>query len=366
MTHRGVILGLFVASFLAILQVNPLLAEDNSPHILVSLTQAGAYRTVQEAINHAPMTGATIFIDPGVYKEKILITKPAIRLIGTGDGPSSVVLTFGDSAKSTGSTFRSGTVTVLTDAFEAENLSIVDTWWDEHPSPSDYSQAVALYLVADRAVLDRVRIISGQDTLFAGSSTCRTNEDKPCHASRQMFNDSYIEGNVDYIFGDARAVFKDCELHSRASPNIAITAQSKNSPNSDSGYYFLHCSITGRNAGDSVVFGRPWRTYSTVMFYDTNILQKLAPEGWSEWENRLCTSTYREYRSHGPGVNPDHRAVVYPPLSAAEEATLNTAGLFGRGDWNPEAEITILRHLAAESRFSSSVLSNQHTKELLR
>jgi pectin methylesterase-like acyl-CoA thioesterase len=330
------------------LSLGPVLAQGAPPKLVVSPTNPEAYRTIQNAIDHAPESGATILIAPGTYREKVLIKTPGIRLVGTGTSSSNVVLTFDDSAKTTGSTFRSGTVTVLADRFEAENLSIVNTWWDEHPNPADYSQAVALHLVGDRAVLDRVRLISGQDTLFAASNTCRSSDiTLPCHASRQFFNDSFIEGNVDYIFGDARAVFNGCELHSRQYPHVAITAQSRNSTSSDSGYYFLHCSITGREEGDSVVFGRPWRTYAKVMFYDTDVRQTLAPEGWSEWEGRLRTADYREYLSHGPGVNPNHRAVAYPPLSLAEQATLTPAGLLAEEDqWNPEKEIALLRQLA--------------------
>jgi pectin methylesterase-like acyl-CoA thioesterase len=326
----------------------PVLAQTSEPRLIVSATKEAAYRTIQDAIDHAPSSGATILIEPGTYKEKIQITKPGIRLVGKGDSPSSVILTYGDSAKSTGSTFRSATVMALADSFEAENLSIVNSWWDEHPDPADASQAVALNVVSDRAVLDHVRLISGQDTLYASSSTCRNpDETSPCHASRQLYNDIYIEGNVDYIFGDARAVFNDCELHSRPHPFIAITAQSKHFPASDSAYYFLHCAITGRDAGDSVVLGRPWRTYSTVLFYDTDMKQKLSPEGWSEWEGRLKTSTYREYRSHGPGVNPGHRAVDYPPLAAEEEATFNSKALLSGDDkWNPDNELKLLRSLA--------------------
>lgn len=338
---------LFLAAILVAFTTSSLRAEEPAVKLFVSVAKASAYHTVQDAIDHAPPAGATIFIAPGTYKEKILIQKPNIRLIGTGRSPDSVVLTFGDSAKNTGSTFRSGTVTVLADSFAAENISIINTWWDDHPAPADYSQAVALHVISDRAVLDRVRLISGQDTLYAASSTCRSSENPAtCHSSRQFFNDSFIEGNVDYIFGDARAVFNRCELHSRQYPHIAITAQSRNALDSDSAYFFLHCAITGPDEGDSVVFGRPWRTYAKVTFYDTDIRQKLAPEGWSEWEGRLRTADYREYFSHGPGANPDHRAVAYPPLTPAEQAELTPDCLLaGDDDWNPQKEVAALRQL---------------------
>jgi pectinesterase len=82
------------------------------------------------------------------------------------------------------------------------------------------------------------------------------------------------------------------------------------------------------------------------LFYNTDIEQKIAPGGWSEWGGRLKTATYREYRSYGPGVNGGSRVVQYPVLMAAEEKTFTPAGLLcGNGSWNPEAEVKILREL---------------------
>lgn len=306
----------------------------------------GRYRTVQEAVDHASAQGAIIRIAPGTYREKVTVTKPGIELVGTGKTPSDTVITWGDSAKNTGSTFKSGTITVSADRFEAENLTIVNTWWQDHTASEDRSQAVALQMESDRAVLDQVRMISGQDTLYASSHACHGDLTAPCYADRQFFNDCFIEGNVDYIFGDSKAVFNRCELHSRPNSGVMVTAQSRHSPLEDSGYFMLHCRITGDNQGNRIVLGRPWRDYATVLFFDTEIVQKLDPSGWSEWGGRLKTATYREYRSHGPGVNDGKRSVVYPPLTPQEETHLTTAFLLAGPDrWNPEAEVEQLRKL---------------------
>lgn len=313
----------------------------------VSQSGHADFQTLQEAVDHAPDAGgAIIFVAPGVYHEKIHIHKPGIVLVGTGKRPQDTVITWGDSALNTGSTFKSGTVSVAGDGFEAENLSIVNTWWRDHTEAKDPSQAVALLLESDRAVLDRVRLISGQDTLYANSSRCRETLDAPCRADRQLFNDCYVEGNVDYIFGDANAVFDHCELHSRPGSEVMITAQGRHSPLEDSGYYMLNCRITGPDEGNRIVLGRPWRDYSTVLFYKTNIIQMLDAGGWSEWGGRLKTSFYREYKSHGPGVHGTHRIVQTPPLSAAEERRLNPSRLLaGEDRWDPKSSLIALRRL---------------------
>jgi len=314
------------------------------------------FRTLQEAIDHAPSTGEVIRLAPGTYREKIHINKPNIILVGTGKLPQDVVLSWDDAAISAGGTSKSGTVTVDADGFEAENLTIENTWEKTHKRTEEGSQAVALLMSSDRAVVDQVRLLGAQDTLYANSRTCHENlprngtappADTPaCQASRQYFRDCYIEGHVDFIFGDAKAVFDHCELHPRHNPTVMLTAQSKHFPTEDSGYYFLHCKITGENNGDKVIFGRPWRDYSTVTFYDTDIEKQVALEGWSDWNGRLKTSTYREYKSHGPGVDGDHRIVTSPKLSRQEEKRLTPRVLLaGTDGWDPVAAANALRKL---------------------
>ncbi|HEY4357162.1 MAG TPA: pectinesterase family protein [Acidobacteriaceae bacterium] len=322
-------------------------AADTLPRVTVAKEGKADFHTVQEAVNQAPDTGEIILLKPGTYKEKIHISKPNIHLIGTGTQPQDVVLSWDDVASTAGGTGKSGSVTVDADGFAAENLTIENTWELNHTRTEEGSQAVALLMSSDRAVLDRVRLLGAQDTLYANSRTCRPlDSTAPCQASRQYFHDCYIEGHVDYIFGDAKAVFDHCEMHSRAHPTVMVTAQSKHFPAEDSGYTFLHCRITGANNGDKVILGRPWRTYSTVLFYDTDIEQTISADGWSDWSDRLKTSTYREYKSHGPGVNGGHRIVDYPPLTAEEEKKLTPAGLLAGDDhWDPVTAAKALRKI---------------------
>lgn len=314
------------------------------------------FRTLQEAINNAPAGGEVIRIAPGIYREKLHIGTPNIHLIGTGKQPEEVVLSWNDAAISAGGTSKSGSVTVDADGFEAENLTVENTWEQEHQRTQEGSQAVALLMSSDRAVLDNVRLLGYQDTLYANSRSCHDNlpkdgsappADTPaCDASRQYFRNCYITGHVDFIFGDAKAVFDHCELHARHYPTVMFTAQSKHFPAEDSGYYFLHCRISGEDTGDKLVLGRPWRDYSTVVFYDTDVQVKLDAEGWSDWNNRLKTSTYLEYKSHGPGVNGGHRIVSYPPLTSAQEKDLTPRHLLaGKDGWDPVAEANRLRKL---------------------
>jgi pectinesterase len=324
-------------------------AAERRVRLTVASVGNAQFHTVQAAIDHVPAGGAVILLAPGRYREKITVDKPNVALIGLGARAEDTVLSWNDSAKTTGSTSRSGTVSVEADGFGAENLTIENTWEDEHGRASgDASQAVALLMSSDRAVLDHVRLLGAQDTLYANSRTCHNaSPDMACAASRQYFSNCYIEGHVDYIFGDAKAVFDHCELHSRPGANVTITAQSRRTPMEDSGYTFLHCRITGDNTPrNNVTFGRPWRDYATVTFYDTDIDQTINADGWSEWDGRLKTSTYREYDSHGPGVNCCHRIVTAVPLTADERRRMTPGGLLAGSDgWNPEQAAMQLREL---------------------
>lgn len=345
--HAAVLLG--VSAPLSLAQTGSV------PVVTVGLS--GQFNSLQLAIDQAPEAGETIRIAPGKYREKIHVNKANIHLIGIGTTPQDVVLSWDDAAVNAGGTSKSGSVTVSADGFQAENLTIENTWEDEHSRLSEGSQAVALLMSSDRAVLDHVRLLGAQDTLYANSRTCHDSLPRdgsappentaPCQASRQYFHNCYVEGHVDFIFGDAKAVFDHCEIHPRHNSMVMLTAQSKHFPAEDSGYYFLHCGVTGEDNGDKVVLGRPWRDYSTVTFYDTDIEKKLDPDGWSDWAGRLKTSTYREYKSHGPGVNGGHRIVRYPKLSRADEKRLNPRSLLAGSDgWDPVKAADELRKLS--------------------
>ena len=256
------------------------------------------FKTVQAAVDAAPTSGAAICIRPGIYREKLVVDKAHIQLRGTGPDASKVVLNFDDSAGMAGGTTKSASVTVSGEDFYAENLTIENTFSRTRALTQEGSQAVALRISGDRTVLRNVRFLGFQDTLYPTG--------KP---ARIYFADCYIEGNVDFIFGDARAYFENCEIHSLAHQVVYITAQSKLHPDELSGYVFNHCRLTADPGAKSVYLGRPWRAYSTVVFMNTKMDVKI--EGWKEWERdgkpSLPTAFYAEYKSSGKGADAARR-----------------------------------------------------------
>ena len=295
-------------------------AADKAP-LTIAADGSANFKTVQAAVDAAPLSGAEIDIRPGTYREKLVIAKPHVRLHGTGSDASKVILSFDDSAGTAGGTTKSASVTVSGDDFHAENLTIENTFSRNRPLTREGSQAVALKISGDRGVLRNVRFLGYQDTLYATG--------KP---ARQYFADCYIEGNVDFIFGDARAYFENCEIHGKAHPVVFITAQSKLHADERSGYVFDHCRLTADPDAKKVYLGRPWRAFASVIFLNSWMPPQIAPEGWHEWEHdgnpSLPTSFYAEYKSTGPGANP-----ARPQLSDAEAKQFGLETFFD--GWNP-------------------------------
>ncbi|PSJ38133.1 pectinesterase family protein [Allosphingosinicella deserti] len=322
---KPLLVALCIAGSLLISAAAPAAARD----LIVSSNQTGAYRSVQAAIDALPSGGGIIRIAPGTWREKLTIDRPRVTLIGTGEGPAATILVYGDSAKSAGGTFNSATLTASGDDLRIANLTIQNDWWLVPGNPP--SQAVALSLTGDRAVLTRVRLLGHQDTLF-------TNKGKGGRMARHYFSNCYIEGHVDFIFGNAKSYFHDCRLHGLAHSDVWYTAQSRASADEDSGYVFDRCRLTADPAARNISLGRPWRDHARVIFLRTRMDAQVMPEGWREWypgtSKRLPTTDYAEYASSGRGAAPAARAAPSRQLTRKEAATWSARSFFnGDADW---------------------------------
>ena len=145
---------------------------------------------------------------------------------------------------------------------------------------------------------------------------------------------------MDFIFGDAKAFFENCEIRAAAHSTAMLTAQSKHYPGQESGYVFEHCKITADPGAQHIFLGRPWRPYFTVVFLDTDMEASIEPAGWREWHpgetHSLETAYYAEFNSSGPGADPEHRDPHAKSLAAddALRFSLETF-LSGPDGWNP-------------------------------
>jgi pectinesterase len=338
---------LSVASFLF---VQPM-AHAQNVHVRVSsdvktgIEGTTEFPTIQMAMDHHPFAGVEpngkpgrvyIEIAPGVYHERVIVTQnhTNITLVGMGKTPEDVVITNSLNAKQAGGTFFTETVEINGNGFEADNITFENT-------AGNTGQAVAAAVRADRAIFKHCRFLGHQDTLFADYG-------------RQYYVDSYIEGGVDFIFGNATAEFEHSEI--RANGPGYLTAQSRTSPEQTTGYAIIDSKVTsgiepgvGSSTGsgssaparDTISLGRPWRPYSRVVYIDTELPADVIPEGWNAWGKTTTTPVayYAEFHSTGPGANAAARVAWSHQLTARQAAQYRPrVFLAGADHWDPVAD----------------------------
>ena len=310
---------------------------DNT--LYVAADGSGDFYSIQKALDAAPADGAMLLIAPGTYRETISITKPNIELRGSNPDASKTIIVFNKSAGSSGGTLHSATAEIHGDNFRAENLTFANDWNATHVQVFAGSQALAVLINADKAIFSNVRFLGNQDTLYAGSRNCAP-DGEACVATRQYFSRCYIEGNVDFIFGDSKAVFDHCEIHSTPHSEGFLTAQSKHYPTEDSGFVFNHCTLTAAPDAENIWLGRPWRPYAKVVFLNTEMGAHILPGGWREWHpgetHSIETVYYAEYNSTGPGAHSGERDPHTKLLTAADAAEFETKAFFN--GWDPAAQ----------------------------
>ena len=282
------------------------------------------YRTVQQAIDAAP-AGQTkpfvISVCPGVYKEKLTVsgTKGPIRLQGIN--ALTTVLTYNDSI-SPGpegkiGLFPTASTAVYADKFEAQNITFENSAGPQNP-------AIAINVSGDQAVFRRCRFQGWQDTLLANQG-------------RHYYEDCYVAGHVDFIFGGATAWFQQCELHCRDGGAVTAAATPAHRRY---GFVFSRCKITAdhvrRTNRITTVLGRPWGRYASVTYLNTEMAALVAPGGWGDWNDvsRRDTVRFAEYRSTGPGAKPSSRVAFAKQLNESEANSVTMRNVFG--DWHPK------------------------------
>jgi len=308
--------------------------------VLVASDGSGQYTTVGAAVAALP-SGGTIYIKPGTYNERVVITAPNLSIIGLGTSPSQVVITDNLGAANTGSDETSATmdVTRTSTNFYLNNVQLVNNYiWS-----GSQNQALALWVNADRAVISNVNLIGEQDTLYAGAYGCGTGY---CTVSRQYFVNDFVEGNVDYVFGNGTTVFDHSSFytlyHTSASGETTITAQNKSNSGDANGFVFTNDTLTAESdsgAQTNLYLGRPWGAYSTTVFMNTYMNAPIAPAGWVEFTpgttDNLPTSYYAEFNSYGTGAAGTRESYAVQ-LSGAQTASWQPATwLAGSDSWNP-------------------------------
>jgi pectin methylesterase-like acyl-CoA thioesterase len=318
---------------------------------VVGGTSVGHYSTVQAAIDALPASGGEVDVTPGKYKEQVTIDKPNVRLIGEGSTAGSTIILDDRWAQMIGSNGSqvgdegASTVIVTNNAtdFYMENLEVENLYTQEGHTQT---QAPAIFVSADRVVMRNVRLVGRQDTAYFGSAGCTNTY---CNPARQYVYGSYIEGTVDFIFGDGATVFDNCLLRIDENGSLqgpaTITAQNKLYNNYLSGYVVYGSKIISNPATGmtNAYLGRPWSPLSTVAFIDSTMQAPINVAGWMEMvpgqTDSLPTSHYAEFGSVGPGAigYGDHEREPYATYLTSSQITSYTPDVFlsGTDHWAP-------------------------------
>ena len=225
------------------------------------------FGTIQQAVNRAVLDSAAhrgkrlyMLVKPGTYQELVYIPADTAPLTMYGDGkdPAATKVTAKLDASVTGAayaaqygpqfakaapgaqamyaaikdravigTFGTATVWVQNNGFQARNLTFENGYnkdignarAESLPNVNNvHHQALALQVDgSDKAQFENIRLIGFQDTLYLKSPRIGS-------TSRSFFNKSYIEGDVDFIFGDSTAYFRQTEIKSIGDRGLSYVA----------------------------------------------------------------------------------------------------------------------------------------------
>ncbi|MFA5210700.1 MAG: pectinesterase family protein [Proteiniphilum sp.] len=285
---------------------------------VVAQDGTGDFTTVQAAIDAVPdfrKQPTRIFIRNGIYWEKLIIPETKHDLTLVGEDNQRTILTWNNFASKLSplgdaiGTSGSASTYISPDIFTAENLTFAN---DAGP----VGQAVAVIVRSDRARLINCRFLGFQDTLYTHKA-----------GSRQYYQNCYIEGTVDFIFGSSIAWFEECEIYCK--DNGYITAAS--TPQGQAfGYIFNRCHISG-DTPSTFYLGRPWRPHARVLFMECDLGDVIRPEGWNNWGNpsNEATACYGEYRNRGAGASTEHRVGWSHQLTLVEAANITKEVVLG-------------------------------------
>ncbi|KUI60218.1 putative pectinesterase A [Cytospora mali] len=274
-------------------------------------TTSGYYTTLGAAVDALSGTDdACIFIYSGTYTltEQVRIDYGgALTLYGyttnTGTYKENVVtIEWSKTSSAAGSLDASGALNVVSDNFNMYNINVKNTY-------GSGSQAVALVANGNQQGYYGCGFYGYQDTLYAKSGY-------------QYYSNCYIEGAVDYIFGDASAWFGECTIASNGGG--AVTANSREESTDTSWYVIDHSIVeaaSGYSLDEKVYLGRPWRALARVIFQYTSLSDAINPTGWTTLYDG-ATPIFEEYENTGDGSSTSDREYETTATAAVTKSEL--------------------------------------------
>ncbi len=281
--------------------------------LVVAQDGTGDYTTIAEALEavRAFMDfDVKIYIKKGIYKEKLVVPSWVQHIELIGEDVQNTIITHADHANMNHmGTFRTYTVKVEGNYITFRNITI------ENNAPR-LGQAVALHTEGDCLRFINCRFLGNQDTVYTG-----------VEGTRLYFENCYIEGTTDFIFGPSTAWFEGCTIHSKANSYITAASTPKDI---EYGYIFNKCKLTATAGVDKVYLGRPWRPYAYTIFMNCELGKHIVGAGWDNWRDAKNekTARYAEYHNSGEGAKVDNRVKWAKQLSDKEAEKITTVNCY--------------------------------------
>ncbi|MEU0220005.1 pectinesterase family protein, partial [Streptomyces sp. NPDC006265] len=283
--------------------------------LTVARDGSGQYRTVQAAVNAVPANNPSrvvIAVKPGTYRElvKVPSNKPHVTIQGTGGSRKDTTIVYNNASgtpKPGGGTYGTGgsaTVAVEADDFQARNLTISNDFDEKANQSLNGHQAVALRTAADRVFLDGIIVNGDQDTLLLDTAS----KDR---LGRVYVANSYVIGNVDFIFGRATAVVDKSviTLKKRWNGTSAGYVTAPSTAANRKGFLIANSTVNGDVSAGSFYLGRPWHAggdasldpQTTVR--NTSLSNAIKSAPWTDmsgfsWKD----DRFAEYKNSGAGA----------------------------------------------------------------
>ncbi|MGW7512572.1 pectinesterase family protein [Streptomyces massasporeus] len=283
--------------------------------LTVAQDGSGQYRTVQAAVNAVPANNPSrvvIAVKPGTYRElvKVPANKPHVTIQGTGGSRKDTTIVYNNAAgtpKPGGGTYGTGgsaTVAVEADDFQARNLTISNDFDEKANQSLSGHQAVALRTAADKVFLDGIIVSGDQDTLLLDTAA----KDK---LGRVYVSNSYVIGNVDFIFGRATAVVDRSviTLKKRWDGTSAGYVTAPSTAANRKGILIANSTVNGDVSAGTFYLGRPWHAggdasldpQTTVR--NTSLSAAVRSTPWTDmsgfsWKD----DRFAEYKNSGAGA----------------------------------------------------------------
>ncbi|KAF4972368.1 hypothetical protein FSARC_1053 [Fusarium sarcochroum] len=281
-------------------------APANCIVVKTSGAGTGEFTSLQAAVNSIGSSSnpACIFLNPDTYNERvdIKINAPLTLYGSTADTKSykknTVTIKNTLGSYDAGSLDASSTVNVRSTNFAAYNINFVNGYTD--------GQAVALTANGNKTGFYGCSFKSRQDTLYAKNGW-------------MYYSNCYIEGAVDYIFGNGHAWFGECTLHN---------GNLETEPDDTSRYIIDHSTITSTGSEDltgKVFLGRPWRVNARVMYQYSTLTEVVHPEGYAPMAEG-ATPIFQEYGNTGKGADTSKRKYFTPADNALTKKDLWGSG----------------------------------------